>query len=213
MGAFLFSYMKYLLIFLLLPLSLFAQKKAEQTFDIEGIQAIEIDSDLIFKITMHTQPVTSIQLNTVVDGETYASTLVNAKVVDDRLEIRTGRTPDFTPFNDKLSAHKVLSIELEMIIPENMDVDIKSTLAEVHLGGLYGKLQIDLGRGGLIGRGVRFRKSVINTISGNITLALTQANVIAGSRNGIVKVAGIFNDGPLCVIQSIHGNIDVLQVK
>lgn len=205
--------MKYVFLLILIPIGLFAQKKVEQTFDIEGLKAIVIDSDLIFKITMHTQPVTFIQLNTVVDGETYASTLVNTKVVDDRLEIRTGRTPDFTPFNDKLSAHKVLSIELEMIIPENMNVDIRSTLAEVNLDGLYRKLQIDLGRGGLIGRGVRFRESVINTMSGNITLALTEANVTALSRNGTRNVATVFNEGPPCIIQTIHGDIDVLQVK
>lgn len=205
--------MKYVFLLILIPIGLFAQKKVEQTFDIEGLKAIVIDSDLIFKITMHTQPVTFIQLNTVVDGETYASTLVNTKVVDDRLEIRTGRTPDFTPFNDKLSAHKVLSIELEMIIPENMNVDIRSTLAEVNLDGLYRKLQIDLGRGGLIGRGVRFRESVINTMSGNITLALTEANVTALSRNGSRNVATVFNEGPPCIIQTIHGDIDVLQVK
>lgn len=205
--------MKYVFLLILIPIGLFAQKKVEQTFDIEGLKAIVIDSDLIFKITMHTQPVTFIQLNTVVDGETYASTLVNTKVVDDRLEIRTGRTPDFTPFNDKLSAHKVLSIELEMIIPENMNVDIRSTLAEVNLNGLYGKLQIDLGRGGLIGRGVRFRESVINTMSGNITLALTEANVTALSRNGARNVATVFNEGPPCIIQTIHGDINVLQVK
>ncbi len=205
--------MKYVFLLILIPIGLFAQKKVEQTFDIEGLKAIVIDSDLIFKITMHTQPVTFIQLNTVVDGETYASTLVNTKVVDDRLEIRTGRTPDFTPFNDKLSAHKVLSIELEMIIPENMNVDIRSTLAEVNLNGLYGKLQIDLGRGGLIGRGVRFRESVINTMSGNITIALTEANVTALSRNGSRNVATVFNEGPPCIIQTIHGDIDVLQVK
>ena len=206
--------MKYLLILILIPLGLFAQKKSEQTFDVEDLRAIVIDSDLIFKITLSAQPVTSIQLNTLVDGETYASTLVNTKMVDHNLEISTGRTPDFTPFNDKLSAHKVLSIELEMILPENMDIDIRSTLAEVHLGGQYGKLQIDLGRGGLIvEEGICFRESEINTISGNVALTLTQANVIASSRNGIAKVDSIFNDGPLCVIQSIYGDIEVLQVK
>lgn len=205
--------MRHLLFLLLLPLGLFAQKKSEQTFDIQDVRSIVIDSDLIFKITISAQPVTAIQLNTVVDGETYASTLVNAIVVNQNLEISTGRTPDFTPFNDKLSAHKVLSIELDIIIPEYMDVSIRSTLAEVHLEGQYRKLQIDLGRGSLVSSGLRFRESAINTISGNISLRLAQATVTANSRNGTDLVAPIFDHGPQCVIQTIHGDIDVLQVK
>ena len=205
---------KFLLLFLVLPCVVFSQKRQENTYDATGIKALHIHSDAIFKISVLSKDVQNISIHTLIDGETYKSALLHTKVVNNRLEITTGRTPDFTPFNDKLSAHKVLSIELEIRIPENMDIDIRSTLAEVHLGGQYGKLQIDLGRGGLIvEEGIRFRESEINTISGNVTLTLAQANVIAVSRNGIAKVDSIFNDGPLCVIQSIYGDIEVLQVK
>ena len=205
--------MKNLLLLLLIPMCVFAQKRGEQTYDIQDITAIHIESDIIFKITITAQSTQEIQLNTMVDGETYASTIVHSKVIDDRLEIYTGRTPDFTPFNDKLSAHKVLSIELEISVPEGIDININSTLAEVHLEGSYGTLQINLGRGGLIGREIRFRESIINTISGHVTLSLDKANVSASSRNGLKKIDHIFNQGPQCTIESIHGDIEVLQVK
>lgn len=191
----------------------FAQKRGEQTYDIQDIKAIHINSDIIFKITINAQPAKQIQLNTTVDGETYASTLVHSKVTEGRLEITTGRTPDFTPYNDKLSAHKVLSIELEISIPEDLNINISSTLAGVNLKGRYGSLQINLGRGGLRGMDIRFRESIINTISGDVKLTLEEANVIAGSRNGLGTVDSIFNDGPACIIQSIYGDIEVLQVK
>ena len=181
--------------------------------DAKDIQAIAITSDAVFKIHIATQSAQEIIVRSLVDGETYESSLVHIKNSKQRLEISTGRTPDFRPFNDKLSAHKVLSIELDIVIPEQMDVSIRSTLAEVRLEGAYQRLQIDLGRGGLIGEGIRFRESAINTISGNVALTLSRANVIADSRNGIGKIATIFNDGPLCHIQSIYGDIQVLQVK
>ena len=190
----------------------FAQKRGEQTYDIQDITAVHIDSDIIFKITINAQPAKQIQLNTTVDGETYASTLVHSKITDGRLEITTGRTPDFTPYNDKLSAHKVLSIELEISIPQDLNINISSTLAEVNLKGRYGALQINLGRGGLIGRDIRFRESIINTISGNVTLTLDKASVNASSRNGLRNIDRIFNQGPQCSIESIHGDIEVLQV-
>ncbi len=201
------------ILLLILPTCLFAQKRAEQTFDAKDIKALYINSDAVFKISIATQAIPEISVSTLIDGETYESSLVHIQRLDQRLEISTGRTPDFTPFNDKLSAHKVLSIELEIVIPEQMDVTIRSTLAETQLVGQFNNLQIDLGRGGLIGKEIRFRESAINTISGNVTLSLRAADVIAGSRNGTSKVDSIFNDGPLCVIQSIYGDIEVLQVK
>lgn len=211
MTLFLYA-MKNLLLLVLIPICVYSQKRVEQTYDIQQIDAIHIDSDLIFKITINARPTDQIQLYTIVDGETYASALVHSKVIDNHLEITTGRTPDFTPYNDKLSAHKVLSIELEISIPEDLNIDIHSTLAEVVLSGHYGTLLINLGRGGLIGRDIRFRESIINTISGNVTLSLDKANVSASSRNGLKNIDDIFKVGPQCTIESIHGDIEVLQV-
>ena len=161
-----------LLLVFLFPLVLFAQKRIEKTYDAQGIQTLYINSDAIFKITISAKAVDEITIYTIIDGETFESSLLHTNIVDDRLEISTGRTPDYRPFNDKLSAHKVLSIELEIVIPEHINLDIKSTLAAVNLIGVYDKLTVNLGRGGFMGSDIRFRESVINTISGNVTLSL-----------------------------------------
>jgi len=107
----------------------------------------------------------------------------------------------------------VLSIELDITIPQDFNIDIYSTLAEVSLKGRYKELQINLGRGGLIGRDIRFRESVINTISGNVALTTKRADVTASSRNGEVIINSNLNEGPICSVESIYGDIEVLQVK
>lgn len=205
--------MKKLLLLILIPYCLFAQKRSEQTFDRQDIKTLLINSNAIFKISITAQPVQDISIQTITDGETYESSLLHTKIIDQRLEITTGRTPDFTPFNDKLSAHKVLSIELDITIPQDFNIDIYSTLAEVSLKGRYKELQINLGRGGLIGRDIRFRESVINTISGNVALTTKRADVTASSRNGEVIINSNLNEGPICSVESIYGDIEVLQVK
>ena len=205
--------MKKLLLLILIPNCLFAQKRSEQTFDKQDIKTLLINSNAIFKISITAQPVQEISIQTITDGETYESSLLHTKIIDQRLEITTGRTPDFIPFNDKLSAHKVLSIELEITVPQDFNVDIYSTLAEVNLQGRYRELQINLGRGGLIGRDIRFRESVINTISGNVALTIKRADVTASSRNGEVIINSNLNEGPICSVESIYGDIEVLQVK
>lgn len=204
---------KLLLLLILIPNCLFAQKRSEQTFDRQDIKTLLINSNAIFKISITAQPVQEISIQTITDGETYESSLLHTKIIDQRLEITTGRTPDFTPFNDKLSAHKVLSIELDITIPQDFNIDIYSTLAEVSLKGRYKELQINLGRGGLIGRDIRFRESVINTISGNVALTTKRADVTASSRNGEVIINSNLNEGPICSVESIYGDIEVLQVK
>ena len=204
---------KLLLLLILIPNCLFAQKRSEQTFDKQDIKTLSINSNAIFKISITAQPVQEINIQTITDGETYESSLLHTKIIDQRLEITTGRTPDFTPFNDKLSAHKVLSIELGITIPQDFNIDIYSTLAEVSLKGRYKELQINLGRGGLIGRDIRFRESVINTISGNVALTTKRADVTANSRNGEVIINSNLNEGPICSVESIYGDIEVLQVK
>ena len=204
---------KLLLLLILIPNCLFSQKRSEQTFDRQDIKTLLINSNAIFKISITAQPVQEISIQTITDGETYESSLLHTKIIDQRLEITTGRTPDFTPFNDKLSAHKVLSIELDITIPQDLNIDIYSTLAEVSLKGRYKELQINLGRGGLIGRDIRFRESVINTISGNVALTTKRADVTASSRNGEVIINSNLNEGPICSVESIYGDIEVLQVK
>ena len=204
---------KLLLLLILIPNCLFAQKRSEQTFDGQDIKTLLINSNAIFKISITAQPVQEISIQTITDGETYESSLLHTKIIDQRLEITTGRTPDFTPFNDKLSAHKVLSIELGITIPQDFNIDIYSTLAEVSLKGRYKELQINLGRGGFLGKDIRFRESVINTISGNVALTTKRADVTASSRNGEVIINSNLNEGPICSVESIYGDIEVLQVK
>lgn len=205
--------MKAFLFLLILPLSLFAQKRIENIYDAQNINSIYINSDAIFKISIKAQKVKEISINTIIDGETYESSLLHTKIIAQQLEITTGRTPDFVAFNDKLSVHKVLSIELEITIPQGLDIDIHSTLAEVTLTGKVRDIQVNLGRGGFLGNELRFRESVINTLYGNVILSSKQANVTASSRNGKLTIQPSLNEGPKCTIKSIYGDIEALQVK
>lgn len=203
---------KVLLLLLLIPICVLSQKRIEKTYEAKDIKSLHIRSDAIFKIDIVSKPVQHIAVLTIIDGETYESSLLHTNVVNNELKITTGRTPDFTPYNDKLSAHKVLSIEVALIVPDGLNVEIYSTLAAVRIQGNYENLSINLGRGGVMGEELRFRESVINTLSGKVALHLQEATVTAQSRNGKTSIDPIFNQGPSCIIQSIYGDIEVLQV-
>lgn len=202
----------FILIFFLLATSVAAQKRLSQTYDAANIKELYINSNEIFEITINARDTDQIIMHTIIDGEIFASTLLNAAIANNVLKITTGKTPDYIPFNDKLAAHKVLAIELEIIIPIGLDVSIYSTLASVDTYGKLGQVRIDLGRGHFKGEEFRFRESgKINTISGSIYISSNLVNVTAQSRNGKVDIPPTQAEGPLLAIKSIHGDVTVVK--
>lgn len=197
-------------IFLVSCTSVMAQKRLSQQYDAEGIKELYINSNEIFEIRITATSTDKILVNTIIEGETFASTLLNSKIEDKILKITTGKTPDYVPFNDKLSAHKVMAIELEIVVPIGLDIWVYSTLASLDTKGHLGQVRVDLGRGHFKGEGFRFCESAqINTISGSISIELEAARIEANSRNGTVSIATTINPGLPLTIETIDGNISL----
>lgn len=199
-----------ILTFLLTFASVIAQKRLSQRYDAEGIKELYINSNEIFEVRINAAFTDQITVNTIIEGETFASTLVNSKIENGVLKITTGKTPDYIPFNDKLSAHKVMAIELEIVVPIGLDIWVYSTLASLDTYGELGQVRVDLGRGHFKGEGFRFRESAqINTISGSVSIELEAARIEANSRNGTVSIATTINPGLPLAIETIDGNISL----
>lgn len=206
--------MKYYFLFILFVVfsgSLFAQKKLFKEYDVSDTDTVFIESDEIFQIKFTTAQTDKIAIYTQIEGETFENALLHTEIVNGVLKITTGYTPDFVPFNDKLSAHKILSIVLEVILPEGLVIDVYSTLASVYAQGNYKKARINLGRGGCYLSNFRFRESVyINTISGNIVVETTNTKILAQSRNGNIDIAKAMIGVKTMHLQSIDGDITVI---
>ena len=206
------KYYSVFILFVVLSGNLFAQKRLFKTYDVSDTHTLFIKSDDIFQIKLTTAQTDQITIYTQIEGETFESSLLHTEIVDGVLNITTGRTPDFIPFNDKLSAHKVLSIVLEIILPEGLTLDVYSTLASVDAQGDYNQIRMNLGRGGCYLSGLRFRESAhINTISGNITVETENAKILAQSRNGNIVIPKGMNGINTIELQTIDGDITVIK--
>lgn len=189
--------------------SLWAQKFLEKDF-YENVDGISIVSDEIFEIHIATRDSDHISVKTMIDGETFESALLTTKIVDKQLYIGTSKTPDYHPFNDKLAAHKVLSIAIYLEIPHHLNLNIYSTLASLDAIGSYGQVRVDLGRGGCRLDAFSFRESaIINTLSGSIRIEVDHANLIAQSRNGNVVIPTNLTGTQTMSLKSIDGDIVV----
>jgi len=157
------------IIVLSLCFSLNAQKQIEKTINAKDIAIINISGDPFFKIKIETDEVSTISLSAKIEGEYAEHMVVLTEKKNDLLAISGTFQPLFKQDNDKLSAHKVLSVELKLVIPKNLEVTIKSTIASANISGDYANLFIELEQGNCQVENFS-GNATINTINGNISV-------------------------------------------
>ncbi len=190
-----------------------AQKTIQKEFDSEGIQKLSIADDAIFKITVQSSEESTIKVSAHISGEHFESIIIEEKIVDSTLFLKTGFAPFFTLENDKLAAHKMMAIEVELTVPKKLAVEVNSNLASVIATGTFKSLSISLENGNCILNDF-FGNAQLKTIAGNIAV-LAQKNVSgkAISKNGTVE-NNLLNKGKFFVeAESINGNISLLQTE
>ena len=189
-----------------------AQKVTREVLDASDIQKIEIFTDEVYKISLHTSKTGKIAISTRSEGEYYNNIFLNTKVEKHTLKLTTSYLEALTGGYDKLSAHKVISMEIELEVPENMQVFISSNLASVVARGSYGDFYADL-RSGYC-RLLSFKgNAIVNTYKGNIYVEMASGYVEAESRNGVVRVPQEISGNNLLKLKSINGDISVLKTK
>lgn len=190
-----------------------AQKTIQKEFDSEGIHTLSIADNDIFKITVQSSEESTIKILARISGEHSESVIMEEKIVDGTLSLKTGFAPFFTLENDKLAAHKVMAIEVNITLPKKMTVIIKSKLASVYTNGIFENLDISLENGNCILKHFS-GNAQLKTIAGNITVH-AQKNV---SGKAISKYGTLVNklsgQGKFNIeAESINGVISLLQTE
>ena len=190
-----------------------AQKTIQKEFSSEEIHTLSIEDDAIFKISAQTSKEETIKIVFHISGEHSESVIIEEKIEEDKLSIKTGFAPFFVMEDDKLAAHKVMAVEMELIIPQTISIEIKSKLASVETRGPIGNLAISLGNGSCSLKGFK-GNAHLKTVAGNITVqAQKDVSGKAISKNGTVQ-NDLSSIGEFFIeAESINGNIMLLQTK
>ena len=190
-----------------------AQKVIEKEFSSKEINMLSIVDDAIFKIEIQSSENSTIKISAHISGENSESIIIEEKIVDGILSLKTGFAPFFSLENDKLAAHKVMAIELKITVPSTISVEIKSKLASVFANGTYKNLAVSIENSNCDLQNFS-GNAHLKTISGNITvIANNTVSGIAVSKNGIVKNELSKNGKFLVEAESINGSISLLQTK
>lgn len=196
------------IIFLLFTFHSVAQNITEKTFSAKQITDINVNGDIMFKISVETKPIDEIKIYSRAEGENNESIILVTKVENNNLYIAAKLQPVFKDANDKLSAHKVISIEVILEIPENLNVFLNSNNAYVIVKGLYKNVAVNLDSGNCSFNAFH-GNAKIDTREGNITMQTNHVNIITTSKNGYIKKEEIDSGTSQIVIKTINGNITV----
>lgn len=190
-----------------------AQKVLQKEFTAEGIETLVIQDDAVFKISVKTEKSNSIKVLVKIAGENSESVILEEKFQHGELDLSTGFTPFFEKINDKLAANKVLSIEMEIVVPPQISLRLKSKIASVIATGNYKNVEIGLDEGSCVLKDFS-GNAILLTKLGNITVyAKDEVSGTGVSRHSEVKNT-LPKKGKFHIeAESINGAISLLQME
>ncbi|OIQ23336.1 hypothetical protein [Lacinutrix sp. MedPE-SW] len=206
--------MKHLLLILLLIVTFNAKAQTNNvsTFNNPEIKNIVISGSKMFNIKVIATKRKTILVKSKTEGELSKFSQVVIKNNTNSLSISTVQQPFLIPENDKLSAHKVFSVDIELYLPEHLNLDIKSEIATVEISGVFKDVLLELEQGNA--NLFHFKSNArIFTTTGHINLNTNFANVISNSKLGVVKTEELTSGLHTIKINTISGNINVTKTK
>jgi len=162
-----------------------AQKVVKKSVLNPETSYILINAANCFKIDLSTTSSKEIVVEALIDGEYRNDLLVKIEEDGPSITVSTGFHPDFVKPNDKLSAHKVISISLQLQIPENMKVRLIGTNTNVYAKGNYKDLKVTLDDGSCNIHSINGTVRAI-TRSGDIHVRSKEANIVTKNSFGSI---------------------------
>ena len=109
----------------------FAQKDTREIIDADEIESITINTDEVYLISIISTNTSQIKINAHSEGEYFNDIILKSSISGSELIITTEYPKKLAGGYDKLSAHKVFSLEIELEVPYGMQVSVKSNIASL----------------------------------------------------------------------------------
>lgn len=190
-----------------------AQKKIEKTLVLdEGISTVVFDLEHVFSINLKSTKNSKVTVRAISEGEYANHFVVTEKSIGNLMTV-SGRVAFTFPNNqDKLSAHKVHAIAIEITVPERLKTTLNSDIGNLNASGFYEQLTANLKSGNCM-LNLASGYFVIQTVNGNISLTAKNAQVISETRTGLVTQQQLIDGRSMFKLKTIKGNINIEQSK
>ncbi|SFU58398.1 hypothetical protein SAMN05216480_108119 [Pustulibacterium marinum] len=187
-----------------------SQKIVEKNvFIADTVNTIFVDTENIFQLTINTQTSrNTVAVRANLEGEYAPDLVLTSQITAGKLFLGAQFQPLTVLFDDKLAAHKVITISLSVTIPENKQLIIQGKHTKTNVSGDFKDLQIVLHDGAVHLQNVNGIISV-NTFNGDVEVADYNGSVNATSKFGEVLVNEYDDSSNQLEIKSVKGTITV----
>ena len=185
-----------------------SQKDTSQRYDAGEIKEMLILTDEVYKINIQSVPGDQIILTTHSEGEYYNDIHLEMQRSPQRM-VLTSRFNESLPGGfDKLSAHKVFSLEITLQVPQGLDIHLRSNLASISVSGNFKNFMAELQQGSCDLKEFN-GNAVVNTYRGNILVKTSNGTITASSGTGKVNVPAKLEGNNRIELRSVTGDIKV----
>lgn len=196
----------FIFVFLISSYSGGSQTLVEKTIVDSSILFIEIDATNCYAIALETTEGNEMHILAEMDGEYHSDLVLKVNEEGHTLQVGAGFQPNFRKPNDKLSAHKVVSIALHIILPEGKRVVLNGTSCNISAKGSYLNLAVALNDGQCVLENIS-EEATVRTQSGDISVKSDGATISAQSKYGKVDTNKIPEGNNRYVLKTVTGNI------
>jgi hypothetical protein len=190
-----------------------SQKLVEKQLDATRFERLIISSDIINTLTITSEATNEISILNKVVGENYENVVVTTSEENKTLKIGTSYSPFFIAENDKLAAHKVMSVDIELTIPNFLYVEVNTPIASISVTGNYSNFQAFLEN----------EDCHLNNFLGNASIKTKQGNIKVYAKANVSGRAFSTNGSVVnylpgrakytIIAESRDGDISLLQTK
>lgn len=186
-----------------------AQRKVQKQVLSPNCQSININANLAYQLILTSAQSNTVEVCASIEGEYEPYLSLQLQEQDQTLNICPSFLPSFEHPNDKLSAHKVTSVSLQIQVPRQVNVNVTGEDTAVKVNGFFKQLHITLNNGSCNLSAV-YGKVKVYTKKGNIKVAKYHGGLIATSTYGKVVMPKNTEQNFNYNLQSTQGNITVL---
>ncbi|MGY5850660.1 hypothetical protein [Salegentibacter sp. F14] len=188
------------------------QKETLKAIDAISVETIQIYAEEVYSIDIETYSGSKIIISTLSEGEYYNRIRLQTELRNKELILSTQYPQALSGGYDKLSAHKVFSLQIKLKIPQGLRLYIESSLASVTTTGGFESIEIRLDQGFCELKDFSGNGNV-QTILGDISVETSNTRVEATSRNGKLNLPIIPDGNKLLILTSVYGDISLRKTK
>ncbi len=157
--------------------STFSQRILSKTLVNRPTRHFYIDAQHAFQVGLNTNTNHEISVKALAEGEYEKDLILDLREEGSHIHIGISFHPDYHIKNDKLSAHKVISVSLEISIPAEMFVYLNGVSSRIEIEGLYKLLQVVMQDG----------HCDLDQVNGVVKVSTTSGGISLKSNGGVVS--------------------------